>query len=238
MWWIFKYDSQINPKGIGIHADPAAVNINLWLTDDEACVEGGGLRIYSHVPPLEGKRTQEVNHEFKSEDDEARLRAELSGAGEVTTVPYRCNRACIFVSDQYHESLPFKFRTGYAQRRANLTLLFGDRWSPLPSPANASGSAASRREAEVGQEGTPGGGAAGTLTSAAASAAAAAHPVDSTSTGRSPAGPTPAGPTPAGPSPAGPTPAGPSTLLSAAQAKATPVPAGAGAADDGWDVFD
>ena len=83
------------------------------------------------------------------------------------TVPYRCNRAVIFVSDQYHESLPFRFapgkapgaqvavwlghgpRTlrrcstlywsadgllhaihpGYDQRRVNLTLLFGDRWS-------------------------------------------------------------------------------------------------------------
>ena len=49
------------------------------------------------------------------------------------TVPYRCNRAVIFVSDQYHESLPFRFAPGYSQRRANLTLLFGDRWSPLPA---------------------------------------------------------------------------------------------------------
>ena len=28
------------------------------------------------------------------------------------TVPYRCNRAVIFVSDQYHESLPFRFAPG------------------------------------------------------------------------------------------------------------------------------
>jgi hypothetical protein len=28
LWWIFKYD-ETNPDGIGIHADPAAVNINL-----------------------------------------------------------------------------------------------------------------------------------------------------------------------------------------------------------------
>ena len=131
MWWIFKYDSTINPKGIGIHADPAAVNINLWLTDDDACLEGGGLQIYSHVPPLEAS-TPQVNHEFKSRGEEERLREELTAAGAVTTIPYRCNRACIFVSDQYHESLPFRFETGYPQRRANLTLLFGDRWSPLP----------------------------------------------------------------------------------------------------------
>ena len=29
--WLFKY-SDSNPSGIGIHADPAAVNFNLWLT--------------------------------------------------------------------------------------------------------------------------------------------------------------------------------------------------------------
>ena len=49
----------------------------------------------------------------------------------MVTIPYQCNRAVIFVSDQYHESLPFRFAPGYAQRRANLTLLFGDRWRPL-----------------------------------------------------------------------------------------------------------
>lgn len=40
-------------------------------------------------------------------------------------------RVCLrsFVSDQYHESLPFRFAPGYENRRVNLTLLFGDRWS-------------------------------------------------------------------------------------------------------------
>ena len=53
LWWLFKYDETSNPHGIGIHADPAAVNLNLWLADDACCLEGGGLAIYSHVPPLE-----------------------------------------------------------------------------------------------------------------------------------------------------------------------------------------
>lgn len=141
MWWIFKYDSTTNPEGIGIHADPAAVNINLWLTDDAACLDGGGLVIYSHVPPLE-QATHKVNREFRDASDEASLRESLAGAGATTTVQYKCNRACIFVSDQYHESLPFRFAPGYAQRRANLTLLFGDRWSPLPPARSAAAAAA------------------------------------------------------------------------------------------------
>ena len=144
LWWIFKYDSHSNPHGIGIHADPAAVNMNLWLTDDAACVEGGGLAIYSHVPPLE-QPTQGVNHEFGSDGAEASLRQTLVAAGTVRTVAYRCNRAAVFVSDQYHESLPFSFREGYEQRRANLTLLFGDRWShtePAAAIASSAGPAA------------------------------------------------------------------------------------------------
>lgn len=127
LWWLFKYDES-NSEGIGIHADPAAVNINLWLTADEACIEGGGLVIYKHVPALE-THTLEVNHEF-GDGEERALRAELAKEG-VFTVPYRCNRAVIFVSDQYHESLPFRFASGYENRRVNLTLLFGDRWAPV-----------------------------------------------------------------------------------------------------------
>ncbi|KAL1511297.1 hypothetical protein AB1Y20_006102 [Prymnesium parvum] len=126
LWWLFKYDES-NADGIGIHADPAAVNINLWLTDDEACLEGGGLAIYKHVPEL-GQRTQSVNREFE-DGEEAALREKLSAEG-VVKVDYKCNRAVLFVSDQYHESLPFRFAPGYSNRRVNLTLLFGDRWSP------------------------------------------------------------------------------------------------------------
>ena len=62
LWWLFKY-SETNPAGIGIHADPAAVNCNLWLTQDAACLDGGGLTVYSHVPELH-THTLAVNHEF------------------------------------------------------------------------------------------------------------------------------------------------------------------------------
>lgn len=42
-------------------------------------------------------------------------------------VPYRCNRAMIFDSSLIHESGGVRFRPGYANRRINLTLLFGER---------------------------------------------------------------------------------------------------------------
>ena len=57
---------------------------------------------------------QAVNREF-GEGEESQLRASLA-AGGVLTVPYKCNRAVLFVSDQYHESLPFRFAPGKAPR--------------------------------------------------------------------------------------------------------------------------
>ena len=42
-------------------------------------------------------------------------------------VPYRCNRAVIFDSSLIHESGGVRFRSGYENRRMNVTLLFGER---------------------------------------------------------------------------------------------------------------
>ena len=149
--WFFKYDAT-NGEGIGIHADPAAVNINIWLTDDSACLEGGGLAIYEHVPP-KSAATAEVNKEFAPGAEE-RLREQLRAAGPTRTVPYACNRAAIFISDQYHESLPFRFAVGYGNRRVNLTLLFGDRWC-TDADGDASGVDGSKIGAEVANAATP-----------------------------------------------------------------------------------
>ena len=92
------------------------------------------------VPALE-QPTQSVNREYASAAAEGSLRAELTAAGGVRTIAYKCNRAAFFVSDQYHESLPFRFAPGYANRRCNLTLLFGDRWSVTAAAAPAADAA-------------------------------------------------------------------------------------------------
>src|SRR4051794_26973571 len=38
-WWGFKYDSRLS--GINVHADFAAVNVNFWITPDDANLEPG-----------------------------------------------------------------------------------------------------------------------------------------------------------------------------------------------------
>lgn len=40
-------------------------------------------------------------------------------------IPYRANRAVIFASDLFHETDQMRFKTGYLNRRINVTMLYG-----------------------------------------------------------------------------------------------------------------
>jgi tetratricopeptide (TPR) repeat protein len=119
--WGFKYDSTM--KGIAVHADQAAVNVNFWLTPDEANLDPdrGGLVVWNVAAPPDWDA--EVYNR-----DEGRIRAFLKDAGATAvTVPYRANRAVIFDSDLFHETDSFRFKEGYLNRRINLTMLYGRR---------------------------------------------------------------------------------------------------------------
>lgn len=119
-WWAFKYDSELN--GIGVHADFAAVNVNFWITPDEANLdkEHGGLVIRDKPAPLDWTFEKYDNVEASE------IRTFLSDAGaRCQTGPYRANRAVIFDSDLFHETDRIAFREGYENRRINITLLYG-----------------------------------------------------------------------------------------------------------------
>jgi len=150
LWWLFKYTEE-GHSGIGIHADTAAVNMNIWLTPDDARKSGGGLDIYTDLPPIEAGVYQ-INKEFETEEDEARFRDKLLQAGELRRVEYRRNRAAIFVSDLYHASQPFEFVDPMEQPRVNLTFLFGDRAAERrkgnTGPASKAPTAPSKRALE------------------------------------------------------------------------------------------
>ena len=51
--WAFKYDSQLS--GITLHADFAAINVNFWITPDDANLDSnrGGLVIWDHAAPVD-----------------------------------------------------------------------------------------------------------------------------------------------------------------------------------------
>jgi tetratricopeptide (TPR) repeat protein len=119
--WGFKYDSTL--KGITIHADQAAVNVNFWITPDEANLNPGrgGLVVYDANAPDDWE-TGDYN------GNDRRIRDFLKSANaKAVTVPYRANRAVIFDSDLFHETDLLEFKEGYLNRRINVTMLFGRR---------------------------------------------------------------------------------------------------------------
>ena len=119
--WGFKYDSTLG--GIRIHADQAAVNVNFWITPDEANLnpQSGGMVIWDAVAPSDWEIER-----YNGDDDAVRAYlAEVES--KAITVPYRANRAVIFDSDLFHETDRIEFAEGYLNRRINVTMLYGRR---------------------------------------------------------------------------------------------------------------
>jgi tetratricopeptide (TPR) repeat protein len=119
--WAFKYDSQL--QGIKVHADFATVNVNFWITPDDANLdpESGGLVIWDRCAPQDW--------DFAAYNGEAAPIREFLARSEArpVKVPYRANRAVIFDSDLFHETDRMQFKPGYENRRINITLLYGRR---------------------------------------------------------------------------------------------------------------
>ena len=146
--WAYKYDSEYT--GINLHADQAAVNVNIWLTPDEANLDptSGGLVVFTAKPPSDWDFAK-----FNTDTDSVReLLLKPTNFANVT-IPYKANRAVIFDSALFHQvrqldrtvpshlsrdSSPcflltfgfhqtdnFRFEKGYRSRRINLTLLYG-----------------------------------------------------------------------------------------------------------------
>ncbi len=135
--WAYRYDS--NYGGIHTHADQAAVNVNIWLTPDEANLNkdmtNGGLVIYTAKPPPHWDFQQyNTNAEFV-----AKHILEPTNYANVT-VPHRANRAVVFDSALFHHTDTFEFKEGYENRRINLTILYGDMQLQTTSSSTSSGS--------------------------------------------------------------------------------------------------
>jgi hypothetical protein len=121
MMWGYKCDCTL--PGLGVHADSAAVNVNFWITEDEANLDPdcGGLQVWEHDAPKDW--------DFRRYNDEsAKILAYLQSIGSTPRrYPYRANRALIFDSDLFHATDHPRFREGYLNRRINITLLYGNR---------------------------------------------------------------------------------------------------------------
>ena len=117
--WGFKYDQRM--QGINMHADFAKVNVNFWITPDDACEDPttGGMVVYD-VPVPRSWTFADYNTE--SEKLAAYVKVHRAAPQRV---PYRSNRCVLFDSSLIHISDEMHFKPGYENRRVNVTLLYG-----------------------------------------------------------------------------------------------------------------
>ena len=117
----FKYDSE-RSRGTNTHADLAAVNVNFYITPDEANLEpkSGGMVVWNKTIDTEPLMR-------KLNSSETAMQEYLSSRNAVATkIPHLANRAVIFKSSLIHKTDDFEFRTGYANKRINVSLLYGE----------------------------------------------------------------------------------------------------------------
>ena len=128
MMWGYKCESRL--PGLAVHADEAAVNVNFWITPDDANLDPacGGLLVYPHDAP------REWGFAKFNKDPATILHYLESVGGAPLRVPYRANRAVIFDSDLFHATDQPVFRDGYLNRRVNITFLYGQRDDRVDPP--------------------------------------------------------------------------------------------------------
>ena len=120
--WGYKY-SPVH-SSVAPHADFAAVNVNFWITPDEANLDPGqgGLIIYDREAPPEW----EFDDYNKNRGRRITTFISETGAKSIE-IPYRANRAVIFNSDLFHATAKCHFGERYEDRRMNVTMLYGRR---------------------------------------------------------------------------------------------------------------
>ena len=121
--WAFKYDSEL--QGLNMHADAAAVNVNFWLTPDEANLDhkSGGLVVWDKEAPDEWDFKA-----YNNDSSKETIRDFLErNHAQANRIPHRQNRALIFNSNLFHETDTLAFKDEYENRRINVTLLYGYR---------------------------------------------------------------------------------------------------------------
>ncbi len=122
--WGFKYTSRMG-RGINVHADFAKVNLNFWITPDEANLDAnsGGMIVYDVPAPASWTYA-----EYNNTSSDGIMKFLKDNKAGSQTVPYRCNRAVLFNSNLFHETDAIRFKDGYENRRINVTYLFGKRF--------------------------------------------------------------------------------------------------------------
>ena len=133
-FWSYKYDNRfsqgdaLGQQGIKMHADGAKVNMNMWLTPDDAVLdpESAGITIFDF-----GVDTAELFEMSQSPSRRKELHELMVAAGaRDAVIPHKRNRMVMFNSRLIHQSghprQPMRFKEGYENRRISMTWLFGN----------------------------------------------------------------------------------------------------------------
>ena len=134
-FWSYKYNNDMDQKGVPPHADLAKVNLNVWITPDDANLDPltGGMIVYTKqvADTREKFLTSQRTYEDGRSDSSSDACSSGGGGGRTCTdrsgtkVPYKRNRMVIFDSSIVHQTSPIQFKKGYKNKRINLTWLFG-----------------------------------------------------------------------------------------------------------------
>ena len=116
--WFFIYDTECD--GVGLHADPGAVNVNIWLTPNECIADfsKNGLVVYDVMCP-----SSWTWEDYNTDPD--RIAAYLRECdAKPRTIEYKHLRMTLFDSRLFHATTGVRTRPGLHNRRINCTLLF------------------------------------------------------------------------------------------------------------------
>ena len=119
--WAFKCNNQM--KGIKIHADFAAINVNFWVTPDNANLNknSGGLLVWDKEAPKKWDFEKYNNNHLEIKKFLKKKKSKMK------KIKYKSNRVIIFNSNLFHASDNFNFKKNYENRRINMTFLYGKR---------------------------------------------------------------------------------------------------------------
>ena len=119
--WSFIYDNIA--KGVGFHADPSSVNVNIWVTPEKSLLDKtkNGLLIVNKKPPDDWIREQ-----WNGNKDGCIDKLLQKEKHEVTRIDYKCNRAVFFDGALFHATDDVSTKYGDYNRRVSYTMLFGN----------------------------------------------------------------------------------------------------------------
>ena len=116
--WAFVCDNE--GSGVTPHADPASINVNLWVTKNESVDDPtkNGLIIYDKQRPEDWSYDQ-----YNSDVDGIKNYLKETNA-KPRLIPYQYNRIILFDSRYFHKTNGVSMKKGKENCRVNYTFMF------------------------------------------------------------------------------------------------------------------